>query len=89
MTEKLSKEIMARSRPRNNYSIDKTDENHFLYTQQRNKCVALLRKTKKNYYENVDEKDVTGNTKFGKTVKQLSNKLVKSDKIHLSENGNL
>ena len=42
-----------------NYLTNKTDENSFLYTQQRNKCVALLRNTKKNYYENLDEKDWT------------------------------
>ena len=51
-TKEFSKEIMARSRLRNNYLMDKTNENRFLYTQQRNKCAALLRNTKKNYYEN-------------------------------------
>ena len=64
MTKELSKEIMLRSRLRNKFLIDKTDENHFLYTQQRNKCVALLRKTKKTYYENLGEKNVTYNKKF-------------------------
>ena len=34
MTKELSKEIMLRSRLRNKFLIDKTDENHFLYTQQ-------------------------------------------------------
>ena len=43
---------MLRSRLTNKLLTDKTDENRFLYTQQRNKCVALLRKTKKTYYEN-------------------------------------
>ena len=59
MTKELSKEIMLRSRLRNKFLTDKTDENRFLYTQQRNKCVALLRKTKKTYNENLDEKNVT------------------------------
>ena len=61
-----------------------------MYTQQRNKCIALLRNTKKNYYENLDEKEVTDNKKFLRTIKPyLSDKSVKSDKIHLNENGNL
>ena len=61
-----------------------------MYTQQRNKCVVLLRNTKKNYYENLDEKEVTDNKKFWRTIKPyLSDKSVKSDKIHLNENGNL
>lgn len=47
---------MARSRHRNKYLIDTTAENRFLYTQQRNKYVALLRNGKRNYYENLDEK---------------------------------
>ena len=90
MTKKLSKEIMLRSRLRNEFLIDKTDENRFLYTQQRNKCVALLRKTKKTYYENSDEKNVTDNKTFWKPVKPyLSDKSVKCDKINLSENGEL
>ena len=64
MTKELSKEIMLRSGLRNKFLIDKTDENLFLYTQQRNKCVALLRKTKKTYYGNLVEKNVTDNKKF-------------------------
>ena len=90
MTKELSKEIMLKSRLRNKFLIDKTDENRFLYTQQRNKCVALLRKTKKTYYENLDEKNVTDNKKFWKTAKPyLSDKSVKCDKINLNENGEL
>ena len=90
MTKELSKEIMLRSRLRNKFLAGKTDENRFLYTQQRNKCVALLRKTKKTYYENLDEKNVTDNKRFWKTVKPyLSDKSVKCGKINLNENGEL
>ena len=46
MTKNLSKEIMTRSRLRHTYLKHKTEENHLLYTQQRNKWVSLLRKTK-------------------------------------------
>ena len=90
MTKNLSKEIMTRSRLRNKYLKHKTEENRLLYTQQRNKCVSLLRKTKMNYYGNLNEKDITDNKKFWKTVKPfLSDKSINSDKIHLNENGEL
>ena len=90
MTKNLSKEIMTRSRLRNKYLKHKTEENRLLYTQQRNKCVSLLRKTKMNYYGNLNEKDITGNKNFWKTVKPfLSDKSINSDKIHLNENGEL
>ena len=68
MTKELSKEIIARPRLRNNYLIGKTEGNRFLYTQKRNKNVALLRNTEKNYYENLDEKDEIDNKKLWKTV---------------------
>lgn len=42
---------MARSRLRKNYLIDKIDQNRFWYNEQRNKCVELLRDTRKNYYK--------------------------------------
>ena len=90
MIKDLSKEIMIRSRLRNKYLNDKSEENRLLYTQQRNKCVSLLRKTKTNYYGNLNEKDITDYKKFWKTVKPLlSDKSKSSDKIHLSENGEL
>ena len=49
-----------------------------------------MRKTKKTYYKNLDEKNVTDNKKFWKTVKPyLSDKSVKCGKINLNENGEL
>ena len=49
-----------------------------------------MRKTKINYYGNLNEKDITDNKKFWKTVKPfLSDKSINSDKIHLNENGEL
>ena len=43
-----------------------------------------------NYYGNLNEKDITDNKIFWKTVKSfLSDKSINSDKIHLNENGEL
>ena len=40
-----------------------------------------------NYYENLNEKDITDNKKIYKTVMPfLSDKSINSDKIHLNEN---
>ena len=69
MTKNLSKEVMTRSRLRNKYLKNKMEENRLLYTEQRNKCVSLLRKTKINYYENLDEKGRTYNKIFWETAK--------------------
>ena len=45
MIQKLSKEIIARSKLGNKYLINKTDKKRFFYTPKRNKCAALLRNT--------------------------------------------
>ena len=57
------------------------------YASQRNYCVSLLRKTKKDYYEKLNEKDVNDNKTFWKTVKPfLSDKIVSKEQISLVEN---
>ena len=49
-----------------------------------------MRKTKINYYGNLDGNNITDNKKFWKTVRPLlSDKSINSDKIHLNENGEL
>ena len=48
--------------------------------------MCILRKTKKDHYANLDEKDVADNKQFWKTVKPLlSNKVKSSEKITLVE----
>ena len=77
---------MKRSRLRNLYLKDKTETSRIAYIKQRNYCVSLLRKTKKDHYANLDEKDVADNKQFWKTVKPLlSNKVKSSEKITLVE----
>ena len=66
MTKDLSKNIMKRSRLRNKYLKNNNEENRKLYAKQRNYCVSLLRKTKKAYYENLDERKVSDSKLFGK-----------------------
>ena len=73
---------MKRSRFRNQFLKARTDENKSRYTKQRNYCVQLLRKTKARYYSNLDEKNVTDNKAFWKTVKRF---LSDKEKITLIE----
>ena len=65
----LSKAIMTRTKLRNIFLQNKSEENKIRYTKQRNFCVSLIRKTKKQYYQNLNEKTVADNKVFWKTVK--------------------
>ena len=47
------------------------------YKKKRNICVALLRKTKRKYYEALKLSDVNDNKKFWKTVKPLFGNKIK------------
>ena len=81
-----SKEIMRRTRLRNNFLRNRSDENKRKYSKQRNYCVSLLRKTKKNLYSNLNEKKITDNKSSWKTVKpSLSYKTTSDEEITLIE----
>ena len=58
MTKELRKAIMKRSQLKNTYNKNYNYENRYLYKKQRNFCVSLLRKTKKNYFKNVKIQDI-------------------------------
>ena len=47
--------------------------------KQRNHCVSLPRKTKREYYSNVDEKKICDNKTFWKIVKPMLSKKIKSN----------
>ena len=87
MNKEVSKAIMERSRLKNKFLRVKSEENKMLYKKQRNYCVSLVKKTKREYYSNLKIKDVTDNKKFWKTVKPfLSDKGVTIERITLVEN---
>ena len=87
MTKDLHKAIMQRSRLRNKFLRDRTDISREEYKKQRNLCVSLLKKAKKDHFANLDLKSVTGNKKFWQTVKPLfSNKVKAKTVIKLVEN---
>ena len=58
--EALSKEIMTKTRLRNKLLKDRSEENK-KYSKQRNYCVSLLRKSKSDYFGNLNEKNNNDN----------------------------
>ena len=90
MSKALRKAIMHRSKLKNVYNKKRTDVNWANYKKQRNFCVTLLRRTKKEYFQNLNVKDLSDNKKFWKTIKPyFSNKGLNSNKMLLKEKGEL
>ena len=58
MTKEHWQAIMKRSQLKNTYNKNYNYKNWYLYKKQRNFCVRLLRKTKKNYFKNVKIQDI-------------------------------
>ena len=86
MNKTLVKAIMVRSKLRNVFLKNKTEENRSNYSKQRNLCVTLLRKSKRKYFGNLNEKHLCDIKKFWSVVKPLlSNKVVSNEKIVLVE----
>ena len=84
--KELSKGIVTRTKLRNNFLQNKSEENRKLYAKQRNFCISLLRKVKKRNYESLYEKSVIDNKLLWKAVSPfLSDKIVGKNKIHLTE----
>ena len=90
MTKALRKENMHRTKLRNKYNDNKTEEKLKAFKKQRNKCVKLLRKAKFDHYQNIDLSNLTDNHIFLKTVKPLfSDKVQVNSAITLIEDGKL
>ena len=86
MKRKFSKEIMKRSSLRNKFLNTKSNIDRKAYNKKRNYVVSLLRNEKKNFYNNLETKDVIDNGTFWKTAKPLlSEKVTKQSKITLVE----
>ena len=69
MNKNISKAIMTRSRLRNTFLRNRTPENRIAYNQQRNFCVSLIRETKREYFNSLNEKLITDNKLFWNTIK--------------------
>ena len=79
--------ITLRTKLRNKFLKNRSNENKKNYEKQRNHCVSLLRKTKREYYSNLDDKNIFDNKTFYKNIKPMLSKKIKSnDRITLIEN---
>ena len=88
MNKTLSKAFMHRSKLKNKFNKNPSDENKELYRKQRNYCVSLLKREKKNYYNNLDLKIFEDSRKFWQNVKPLfsDKQEVKNRNIIIIEN---
>ena len=90
MTKSLRKAIMLRSRLKNNFNKQRSDENWDNYKKQRNFCVKLLRQTKEKYFSDINVKSISDNKKFWKTIKPFfSNKGLNTNNMMLVEDNEI
>ena len=69
MNKDLRKAIMTRARLFNKLRKFNYPENQLAYKRQLNYCVKLLKRSKKDFYNNLNVKKVTDNKYFLKTIK--------------------
>ena len=90
MTKTLKKATMHGSKFKNIYNKKRINDNWTNYKKQRNFCVNLLRKTKADYFQNLNIRDLSDNRKFWKTIKPyFTKKGLNSKKFLLKQKGNL
>ena len=82
VTKDVSMAIMLRTKLINQFLKNRTLQTKTKYNNQRNICVSLVKKAKRNYYENLDLKGINDNKKIWTTVKPLfSNKIKSAENI--------
>ena len=90
MSKALRKAIIHCSKLNNFYKISLAEDNWANYKKQRKFCVNPLRKTKTEYFQKLNVKELSNNRKFSKTIKPFfSNKDLNSNKLMLKENNRL
>ena len=90
MTKELRKEIMLRSKLKHKFNKERNHINWCNYKRQFNHCLSILRKTKKEYLNSLNIKQVSDNKLFWKGVKPFFNdKGSNSSKITLVEENNI
>ena len=90
MNEDISKAIMDRTRLRHKFLRSRSIEDRKAYNRQRNYCVSLIRKLKKDYHNNLDYKKIIDKKSFWKYVKPLfTEKNTRSNKITLVEDNSI
>ena len=85
---KYARAITLRTKLKKIFVKNRTGENKSRYTKQRNLCVTLLRKCKREYFNNLNKRKVCNKKKFWRAIiiiaiikPLLSNKIVSNEKI--------
>ena len=90
VTKEMRKAIMHRSKLQNRLHRNYTPENLAAYKKQKNYCNRLYKRTRKEYLDNLNVRNITDNKKFWRTVKPFfSDKGGTRDKIVLVEEENI
>ena len=77
---------MTRLRLRNKFLKTKSQECKQAYNKQRNLCVTMIRKAKRNYFNNLNVRNITDDKQFWKTVKLFfSSKVSDNERITVIE----
>ena len=71
MSKSLTRAHMEKSQLRNKCLKNRSESNICAFSKQRNYYVNLLRKTKRDYYANLNQKNVVDNNNFWRTIKPL------------------
>ena len=69
INKEIQRGVMVKSKLRKKFLKSRSESDKKAFNKQRNKCVSLLRKTKKAYYSNLNVKGVVNDKKFWKTIK--------------------
>ena len=69
--KQLRKEIYKRSKLKNKYCINPSEQNAALYKKQRNKCASLRRRCIKDYFTKITKNGIVTNKNFRKTMKSF------------------
>ena len=87
MNKSVRKAIMVRTKLLNKFRKENSFIHELEYKRQRNFCTTLIKKTKKNFYNNLNVNKITDNKSFWKTVKpSFTEKTLKYEKIVPTEN---
>ena len=87
MNKTLSKAFMKRAKLKNHKNKIRTEENEDAFKKQRNMCVSLLRKEKKEYFNNLDVSIMKDNKRYWDVMKpKFTGKSKLKSKLTLIEN---
>ena len=71
MIKELRAALMQRSKLRQKFLKERTNDSKHLYNRKRNLCVSLLRKMKSDYFIQLNNKVISDNKKFWRTISPL------------------